>query len=434
MDKLDYAIKHGGSPPKRLLQQITRRRFGAAVLGGLAGATALDICGARGPVENTSGNSRPPFTIAIIPDPQYLAESCGSGSYYMAMASWIVTNRNRLLNTSGPCPPFAANIKAVVGVGDCVNQVTPNECNIVQSFSSILYDNGLPFFTPPGNHDYFGNSPSSRNNLSGLFATDGYFSAAQQYARLGCGGMALGGGDMAYWAGSYDRTGANTAVRLEISGSKMLILSMDFFAGNAAWKWAHDVMRDHSDAGCYITTHAWLNSIGTPFKRNDTYGPDAYSMAVAPYSNSAAEAWSTVGVSTWDNLYGIFSGHDLVVSGNPNSWYWKLTPVQSSSERHQTVHQVFANTQQIDADCIASSNITTGAGQMASVCLASFLPELGVVEYRMISAETGNWITKTGWSASETLLCSVPLEPMPAVRRESVGQRGDNCRSGFALQ
>jgi hypothetical protein len=61
------------------------------------------------------------FTIAIIPDPQYLAEDCPdrSGLYYTAMMRWIVANKNIVLTASAS--PFHANIKAVVGVGDCVN-------------------------------------------------------------------------------------------------------------------------------------------------------------------------------------------------------------------------------------------------------------------------------------------------------------------------
>ena len=38
--ELEYVIKHGGLTPKRLLQKITRRGFGASVLGGLIGAAA----------------------------------------------------------------------------------------------------------------------------------------------------------------------------------------------------------------------------------------------------------------------------------------------------------------------------------------------------------------------------------------------------------
>ena len=40
MSALEYVIKHGGLTPKSLLTKISRRGFGASVLGALAGATA----------------------------------------------------------------------------------------------------------------------------------------------------------------------------------------------------------------------------------------------------------------------------------------------------------------------------------------------------------------------------------------------------------
>jgi hypothetical protein len=113
--ELEYLLKHGGLTPKRLLQKITRRGFGVSVLGGLIAAAASRLMSTPSPA--VAGTD---FTIAIIPDPQFLAESCpdGGGRYYTAMMQWIVDNKN-IIFTSSP-PSFDANIKAVVGVGDCV--------------------------------------------------------------------------------------------------------------------------------------------------------------------------------------------------------------------------------------------------------------------------------------------------------------------------
>jgi hypothetical protein len=417
MSELGYVIKHGGLTRKRLLRKITRRGFGAAVLGGLAGAAASRLVGA--PQGAAAGAD---FTIAIIPDPQFLAESCpdNSGAYYAAMMKWIVDNRN-IVFTSG-APSFDANIKAVVGVGDCVNSPAgPNEFANAQAAWTILDRNGIAFTTPPGNHDY-SREPSSRSNLGAQFAT-GFFSARNRSNVYGSG-LGLGGGDMAYWIGSYDSTGANTAVKFVISGINLLILAMDFFAGTAAWSWAYDVMLANSDCECYITTHAWLTKNGKQFQRTDPYGPNMYSMADAPYSNSAAQAWSTAGVSTWSNLFAIFSGHDIVdtrtsdlaVTSSP-PWFWQHVPVKSSSPRGQTVHQVFANSQELDHGCSASVSKASGAGQIASVFLLTRRPALGLLEGRMISTQSGDWFgprspsfpSGTSWSASETVLFSVPF-------------------------
>jgi len=396
-------------------------------MGGLVGVAASHLLtpsavAMASPLISTPSAVAPDFTIAIIPDPQFLAESCPDklGGYYAAMMKWIVGNRKIVL-TSSP-PSFEANIKAVVGVGDCVNATVANEDRNAQNAWTILDKNRIAFATPPGNHDYDSIKPSSRSNLGPLFAT-GHFSAKHRSSVYGSG-IDLGAGDMAYWIGSFDTTGANTAVKFVISGIKLLILAMDFFAGNAAWSWAYDVMVSNSDCECYITTHGWLTSNGTQFQRKDSYGPDAYSMAGAPYSNSAAEAWSTAGVNTWSNLFGIFGGHDIFGSQNSDpsgkaspQWYWQQVPIKSASSRRQTVQQLFANSQQLDEACSMSVSQASGAGQSASVFLLSRRPALGVLEGRMISTQSGNWFKSrsasfpdgTSWSDFETLLFSVPF-------------------------
>ncbi len=175
----------------------------------------------------------------------------------------------------------------------------------------------------------------------------------------------------------------------------MLILAMDFFAGNAAWSWAYDVMLANSDCECYITTHAWLTMKGTQFQRTDGYGPNFYAMAGAPYSNCAAEAWISVGVNTWSNLYGIFGGHDIFGGHNsdPQSppWFWQQVPVKSASSRGQIVQQLFANSQQLDERCGTSTSKASGGGQIASVFLLSRRTALGTLEGRMISTQSGDW-------------------------------------------
>jgi hypothetical protein len=418
MTELEYVIKWGGLTPKRILKKIGRRGFGAALLSGLAGASAWRFTNASSVA--AAGPAGADFTIAIIPDPQYLADSCPDhlGGYYVALMKWIVDNKNIVFTSSTPW--FEANIKAVVGVGDCVNNTTGIQYTNAQHAWTILDANSIAFTTPPGNHDYSG-EPSSRSNLGTQFAT-GYFSASNRSSVYGSG-ISLGGGDMAYWMGSYDSTGANTAVKFVISGVKLLILAMDFFAGNAAWSWAYDVMRGNSDCECYITTHAWLTARGMQYQRTDSYGPAFYKMADAPYSNSATEAWNTLGINTWSNLFGIFGGHDHCGRGKSDPldtsqpWFWHQAPVKSNSPRGQMVHQLFVNAQELDDSCETSVSTASGAGQIASVFLLSRRPTLGLLEGRMISTRTGDWFGSRSpifpegrnWTASERLLFSVPF-------------------------
>jgi hypothetical protein len=437
MTELEYVIKHSGLTAKRLLKRITRRGFGASVLGGLTGAAAARLINTSSAAAQAEAGAD--FTIAIIPDPQYLADLCPNdrGEYYAEMMHWIVDHRNIVLTSSAPS--FDANIKAVVGVGDCVNNTTDTQFKNAETAWTILDTNSIAFTTPPGNHDY-ARDPSSRSHLGAQFAT-GYFSAGNRSSVYGSG-IGLGGQDMAYWIGSYDGTGANTAVKFVISGINLLILALDFFAGNDAWSWAYDVMLANSDCECYITTHAWLTVNGAQYQRTDNFGPDIYKMANAPYSNSAAQAWSDRGVNTWANLFGIFCGHDLfeipksiralemaerleetkALQFGPSRtpyppWFWQQVPVTSKSSRGQTVQQLFANAQKLDERCSISASTASGAGQIASVFLLSRRPALGLLEGRMFSTHTGDWFESrspsfpdgASWSASETLLFSVPF-------------------------
>jgi hypothetical protein len=428
----DHLVKDGGATPARMLQRITRRDFGISVLGGLVGAAASRMM----PISAMAAVP-PDFTIAIIPDPQDLAGACpdNSGRYYTAMMKWIVDNQHLVLTSSKP--PFDANIKAVIGTGDCVGSPVAYEIKNAEAAWAILDRNRIASITPPGNRDYAGNAPASRNKLGEHFKT-GYFSATSRSGVYGSG-INLGGGDMAYWVGSEKATGANTAVKFVISGTSMLILAMDFFAGNDAWAWAHNVAMQNSDCECYITTHAWLTIFGKQFQRKDIHGPASFSMAGPPYSNSAVEAWNAIGVDRWPNIRGIFCGHDSsknlpVNPFSPGStgWFWRQVPITSDSASQQTVQQLFVNTQELDIACNASSSQATGAGQIASVFLLSRRPALGVLEGRMISTHTENWFKSkspsfpsgTSWSDKETLLFSVPFTGLSRERAMKAPERG----------
>ena len=432
MLQLDHLVKNGGATPTRILRRITRRDFGVSVLGGLVGAAVSRMI----PISSMAA-AAPDFTIAIISDPQDLASACPdhTGRYYTAMMKWIVDNKHILLTSSKPS--FDANIKAVIGVGDCVGSPIPDEIKNAEAAWTILDENRIAFITPPGNRDYAENAPASRSKLGEHFKT-GYFSATSRSGVYGSG-INLGGGDMAYWVGSQKATGANTAVKFVISGTRMLILAMDFFAGNAAWAWAHDVTMQNSDCECYITTHAWLTIFGKQFRRKDVHGPASFSMAGPPYSNSAVEAWNTIGVDTWPNVRGIFCGHDTSknqpvdpFSAGSTGWFWRQVPVKSDSASQQTVQQLFVNAQQFDTACSASSSQATGAGQIASVFLLSRRPALGLLEGRMVSTHTGNWFKSkspsfpggTSWSDNETLLFSVPFTGLSTERAMKAPQRG----------
>ena len=67
-------------------------------------------------------------------------------------------------------------------------------------------------------------------------------------------GMELGGGDVAYWGGTYSDpdgfpdSSVNNYIRLNIGSRKILIISLEFFPRNKVINWAkslHDAHIDH---------------------------------------------------------------------------------------------------------------------------------------------------------------------------------------------
>jgi hypothetical protein len=379
------------------------------------------------------------FTIAVVPDPQYLAGVLQSGAYYPTLINWIINNRNLNLTTSSPT--FAANIKAVIGVGDLVQTGSSSTEYGVAGTNWDLLDSASPpiaWTVTPGNHDYTALNTARTGVSANFHGPSGYFSADTRSAVYGSG-LSLGNGDMAYWLGNFDdstgsiytNNGANTAVKFVISGVKMVVVSLNFLAGQAAWNWAKTIHDANLDCEFYINSHAWLQAKGgglfqdsSSNSTNSNFG-SASSLAMAPYDAwNGVSPWATTpALNTWSNFFIGMGGHDVPGPGTPSTQYYYLTPMTSSSSRAQTVEMLFTNSQQIDNQGTLTPSLTTGAGMFASVFLLSRRSSLGLLEGRMVSvqygsvSQTNSWFETAGeggiWSASEQLLFSIPFTGLP---------------------
>src|SRR5512140_2356612 len=126
-------------------RRFTRRQFGFTILR-TAGASL-----AAGRIAHAAD---PDFTLAVIPDTQYLAYQCSAA--FTNMMTWIVNNR-----AADQGGVFNTNIKAVIGVGDCTHNNSAGECTNGQTAYTRLDRAGIPWVNPPGNHDY-GNGTDRR--------------------------------------------------------------------------------------------------------------------------------------------------------------------------------------------------------------------------------------------------------------------------------
>src|ERR1035437_582089 len=207
-------------------REITRRKFGFTILRAAgAGLVAGQIAHA----------ADPDFTLAVIPDTQYMALQCSAA--FTNMMTWIVNNQ-----AASQGGVFTTNIKAVVGVGDCTHTTSSGEFTNGATAYGVLDTAGIPWVNPPGNHDYV-TATSDRSHIgTGYQNPNGYFGATKRQA-LGAYGNLPGGGGSSYWGDAYDN--ANYYVRLTIGARRILVFSLEHFPRQVVLEWAKDVSDAH---------------------------------------------------------------------------------------------------------------------------------------------------------------------------------------------
>lgn len=267
---------------------ITRRAFNLSVAAGILGKRRAMAVG-------------PDVTFAVVPDPQYLALFCGSG--YSAITTWIAANVSTVVDGA------ALNIVGAMGVGDCVQ--TPNsggELTNATTAWTILDSAGLPWVTPPGNHDMgtsasdrsFGARSTTAGNLLTTAFQSGFFSATSRAAK-------------SYFGGAYDSTGGNTYI---IVGS-YLLMALEFFPRTAVLTWAAGVCLAHPTLNVIITTHGYMTDAG----------------AVQPRSSGAWSSGTTYDIGEHATRSGAGFIYQSLQAGNINhtpesspTWWAQFSP------------------------------------------------------------------------------------------------------------
>ena len=420
--------------------RFTRRGFMGAVTAG-----ALGLATRKRALAQTTA----PWSIVVVPDPQYMAATyaCSNGpAAYDNLMRWIVDNRN--LAVDG----VPLNIKAAIGVGDCVNYAGPvygGEGLVAAKAWSRLDAAGIHKQTTPGNHDWVNGSNAgfSRDDahLDGVWTGTNPFSASKLASVLGSGMSLAGSSDMAYWGGSYSSSGANTYTTMNIGARRILIIGLEFFPRSEVLNWARRIHDAHPDHECWITTHSYLSDQASsssdpnaPSNRasrgtggpSNCWGPDAYAMGAAPASNSADEMWNGSdrtwqdGLKSFTNLTAVFSGH-WINPADDGGWYWQRNFPQSSSARGQRVLELFANWQELDSATQCGAKPANGAGDSGHLMILRFREDLvpRVVEAYALSTVSGRWYGAGGIApaAGPIQLFSLDFPGVaPGARRTSV--------------
>lgn len=382
-----------------------------------------------------------PFTIALVPDPQYLAGdmTCSGSAAYNGLINWAITNRN--LSVLG----VPLNIKGFIQVGDCANTTSSTVFDAQQQRSVNAY--ALAEAATPkmfvtrcvGNHDYEGAgavgsivnaNPALRGRafVSYMWRTDksGAWSPAS-LASIYSGGMDLGSGDTAVFGGVYTEplipaSSANNYFRLAIQGMKIGVLSLEYFPRSAVLNWARGIQEAFPDHQWWVCTHGYQDITGSrcnSIPNGSLYGPSGITNSdfmAAPDSNTGIDMWqgsdaTWSGFTTWRNLTACYCGHWLdgytspVVGGaGVGSWVWQRLPSASTSGSGQTVQQIFCNCQGAsgtgDQSNYCSSNPATlnGTSDVMHLMLLRITPATQMMESFLVSTNSGKW---TGpWTGS----------------------------------
>jgi hypothetical protein len=406
-------------------EKYTRRDFGAAIAKGV-GMTAL---ASMFPPSVHAGD--PAFTVAVVPDPQYLAGDapCSGSTIYRDLINWAINNKS-LSVTGAPL-----NIKGFIQVGDCQNTAlvasqNPQATIMVEAWQLAINAKMFVAFCC-GNHDYENGGRSiDRSKISYVWRSDknGPWQPSA-LSRFYGAGMDLGNEDVAYWGGSYSDpdgfpdSSVNNYIRLKIGSRKILIISLEFFPRNKVMNWAktlHDQWIDHE---CWVTTHGYMDHLAAQCTRTQLFGPDNYGLSDDGTSNSGQQMFSGnshtpmhLGLSRFLRARLVTCGH--FIDGWTRGWIWQHNT--ATGGLGQRIQEVFTDAQGDGGTgdthnfCGGSSTTPDRNSSTAHLMLIRIWPTS--MEAFMLSTNSGKWIGAQGvkeqaqplrlWSAPFTRILS----------------------------
>ncbi len=383
--------------------------------------------------------AEPDFTVMVLPDTQYLIFTC-SPQVFNVMANWMVTNKNADLGTTDQGVNLTLNTKAVLGLGDIVQQGGSEFVTATGNATSgygIFDANSLPLLAPPGNHDWpdpstvhvpfaVGFVPPGTVNFANC-ATTGFFSAPCRAAH------GYFGSGVTYGAALDD---ANYYYRMVTGVNRFLIFSVEHMPRASVLTWAKGVMDANYGWTGIVVTHSfqtqgvgklgtYTNETGNTGSTNDNGGAGLKTSQVVSDDefNSGYGMWNGYGGATftalkdWPQLSMVLNGHWIATEAHyldtPNTYLYQTNSLSSTSTRSQTVQAIFTDWQDLDGGFAgggsneyptwvaagtapaAVSNYCSGNNwapfRLAHVMILQFRPSIGKVEGYIVATTSGKW-------------------------------------------
>jgi hypothetical protein len=390
--------------------RYTRREFGKFVARGLGAAAFVSMLPSR------ADAAEPPFTVAVVPDPQYLAGDsvCAGSTIYNGLVKWAVDNRQ--LRIAGA----PLNIKGFIQVGDCQNTSLVATQNsqasiMINAWQQATKANMFVAFCC-GNHDYEeGTKIIDRGKISHVWRSDRK-GAWQPSALAGVygSGMDLGAGDVAYWGGTYTETDGlpdssiNNFIRLNIGSRKILIIALEFYPRNQVMNWAKAIHDAHPDHECWLTTHGYMDNLAERCGRSHGGGPDHYTLRDDGTSNCGEQMFAgnanepaQPGITNFPRAKLITCGH--FTDGWTDGWIWRHNTAKGA--QNQSIEEIFADAQgahkknssltgDLQNYCSGDSPNPDRKSSTAHLMLLRIWPT--TMEAFMVSTNSGKWLGGRG--------------------------------------
>jgi len=177
-------------------------------------------------------------------------------------------------------------------------------------------DNGIPYSTLPGNHDYQQNTRNS--TVYNSYFPLSYFSSLTTFG------------------GAYDANSDNTYHLIDTGNNELLLLSLEFGPRDDVVAWANTILGIFSNLKAIIVTHAYLGPDGELLASGDGHAAsNGYGLGVDV--NDGTDLWIDL-VYPNKNVLFVICGHDGLVDDGAGLRI--STHMDSSS-----VYQVMANYQ-----------------------------------------------------------------------------------------
>ncbi len=201
-------------------------------------ALSMVIVALAQPAASHAQSSAKRFSIAVIPDTQYLFDQDrGNADVLKATVQWIIDNTEKY------------NIVFTAHLGDLVENADASEFEAASAVFRMFDEKGIQYSVPAGNHDLkdSGTFSNARDKDESFL---NYFGAAKRL------------GDQKTFGG-VSPDGYSSFFRFSGAGQDWLLFALDWQASEATLAWAQGVIDTNPKLPAILTTHQLVEDDGS---------------------------------------------------------------------------------------------------------------------------------------------------------------------------